>query len=132
MQWTPNLAGNNTLTSGQSFQLFNAASASGDFTATNLPSLTTGLAWNWNPNTGTISVVPSVATNPTNITFSVSGGNLNLTWPGDHLGWYAQSNSVSLANTNYWFDIPNSQTVTNLSIPISQSQTNVFYRLRNP
>ena len=81
---------------------------------------------------GNLLVTSPVATNPTNISYAVSGNTLTLTWPGSHLGWYAQSNSVSLANTNFWFDIPGSQLVTNMVISISPAQTNVFYRLRNP
>lgn len=74
-------------------------------------------------------IMKSISTKPTS---TISGNTLTLTWPGDHLVWYAQSNSVSLVNTNFWFDIPGSQLATNLVIPISPAQTNVFYRLRNP
>ena len=86
---------------------------------------------------GEIEVFPSInsgmSSTPTNIVFSVSGGNtLHLTWPGSYLGWIAQSNSVSLANTNYWFDIAGSASVTNLNIPISPATPQVFYRLRLP
>jgi hypothetical protein len=83
--------------------------------------------------TVSIAVTGGTSSTPTNIVFSVSGGNtLNLTWPGSHLGWFAQSNSVSLADTNYWFDIIGSDAVTNLSIPISPALPKVFYRLRLP
>jgi hypothetical protein len=78
-----------------------------------------------------LSVV-SVASNPTNITFLVSGSNLSLTWPADHLGWIAQSNSVSVANTNLWFDIPGSQTTTNLNVTINPTAPQIFFRLRHP
>jgi autotransporter-associated beta strand protein len=85
-------------------------------------------------NTGGLDlvVVSSMASDPTNLSYTVSGGTLTLTWPGDHLGWIAQSNSVSLANTNDWFDITGSQSGTNLVIPISPAQSKVFYRLRYP
>jgi len=125
-----NLAGTPAL--GQSFKLFSATTVANKFAVTNLPALTGGLAWNWDRTNGTLTVVPAVAMNPTNITFSVSGGSLNLTWPGDHLGWIAQSNAVTLTDTNYWFDIPGSGAVTNLAIPLDASLTNVFYRLRSP
>ena len=77
-------------------------------------------------------VASTIATNSTNISFTVSNGTLTLTWPGDHLGWIAQSNSVNLANTNFWFDISGSQSDTNLVIPIGPANPNVFYRLRSP
>jgi autotransporter-associated beta strand protein len=85
--------------------------------------------------TGSLLVLTGAAAinpNPTNIVFSVSGSTLNLSWPADYLGWYMQSNSVALANTNYWFDVPNSQTVTNLAITVNTSSTNVFFRMRKP
>jgi autotransporter-associated beta strand protein len=113
------------------FTLFSGGTSSGDFTVTNLPSIAP-LAWNLNTVAGTLTAVSGVATNPTNISYTISGNQLTMTWPADHLGWYAQSNSVSLADTNFWFDVPNSQLATNLVITIMPSQTNVFYRLRKP
>jgi len=77
-------------------------------------------------------LVSGVATNPTNISYTISGSNLTLTWPGTHLGWFAQSNAVSLTNPGDWHDVPGSQNATNLNITISPSQPNVFYRLRKP
>jgi hypothetical protein len=73
-----------------------------------------------------------IAPNPTNITFSVSGNALVLTWPADHLGWIAQSNSVSLANTNFWNDLPGSGSATSLTNTFSPNAAYVFYRLRHP
>jgi autotransporter-associated beta strand protein len=49
-----NLGG--TLSYGDSFTLFEAGSYSGKFAATNLPALGPGLAWDWNPNAGTLTV----------------------------------------------------------------------------
>ncbi|MEI6078919.1 MAG: hypothetical protein WCS94_25325, partial [Verrucomicrobiota bacterium] len=68
-----------------------------------------------------------------NIQFSVSGGKtLNLTWPGSYLGWFMQSNSVSLISASDWHDILGSDNVTNLAIPMDTSKTNVFFRMRKP
>ena len=78
-------------------------------------------------------VVPSgVNTNPTNITATVTGSMLSLTWPGDHLGWTLQTNAVDLANTNDWFAYPGSASVTNVNITIDPTQTNVFFRMVYP
>ena len=85
--------------------------------------------------TGSLQVVVpvTVATNPTNITFSITGGNtLHLSWPADHLGWTLQTNSVNLANTNFWFAYPGSASVTNVNITINPAKTNVFFRLVYP
>jgi autotransporter-associated beta strand protein len=77
-------------------------------------------------------VASTIASNPTNINFTFSSGTLTLTWPADHLGWIAQSNSLNLGNSNYWFDIVASQSATNIVIPINAGTSNVFYRLRYP
>ncbi|MEI8042471.1 MAG: autotransporter-associated beta strand repeat-containing protein [Verrucomicrobiota bacterium] len=79
-----------------------------------------------------LSLTSLVATNPTNITFSVSGNTLNLSWPADHLGWLVQSNSVNLAVPADWHDISNTAAGTNYSITIDATKANVFYRLRKP
>jgi hypothetical protein len=73
-----------------------------------------------------------MATTPTNITFGVSGTTLSLAWPASHLGWYAQSNSVSVADAGAWYDIPGSELVTNLDLTIDPALSQVYYRLRKP
>ena len=124
-----NLTG--TLTNGSQFTLFSAANPSGNFSSIS-GSPGAGLAWSFNPTNGVLSVVTGVATNPTNITFSVSGNTLNLSWPADHLGWLVQSNSVNLAVPANWHDIPSTAAGTNYSTTIDATKTNVFYRLRMP
>lgn len=79
-----------------------------------------------------VMFAPFVADTPTNLSFSVNGLSLGLTWPGSHLGWRAQSNSVNVANPNSWFDIPGSESVTNLNLPVSPAMPAVFYHLRRP
>ena len=119
-------------TNGQTFQLFTVpATFAGNFSSIT-PALTGGNAWSFNPTNGVLSVVSATASYPTNISFSVTGGTLALTWPATHLGWWAQSNSLGLASPSNWFDIPGSSSLTNLNIIPSSSRTNVFYRLRSP
>ena len=77
-------------------------------------------------------VTSSVNSNPTKLISSVSAGSLNLSWPADHLGWTLQTNSVGLTATNQWFAYPGSTSVTNVSIPINHSGTNVFFRMVYP
>ncbi len=79
-----------------------------------------------------VEFAPFVADTPTSLTIDVNGATLSLTWPESHLGWRVQSNSVNLANPSAWFDIPGSQSVTNLSLPISPTAPAVYYRLRRP
>jgi fibronectin-binding autotransporter adhesin len=99
-----------------------------------LDSLPVGLTGSLVNNPGSLDLVveSSIAQTPTNISFALSGTTLELSWPSSHLGWYAQSNSVDVANAAAWFDIPNSQSSTNLSVGISSGVPKVFYRLRRP
>jgi autotransporter-associated beta strand protein len=79
-----------------------------------------------------------LAAGPTNaptMTSAVSGGNLTISWPADHLGWTLQSQTNALnkglksASTN-WFDIPSTANVTSMTIPTTRTNPTVFYRLR--
>jgi len=78
-----------------------------------------------------VTVANPVNPNPGAILVSGSGGVLGLGWP-TNAGWILQSNSVSLTATNFWFAYPNSTNLTNVSIPIDPTLTNVFYRLLRP
>ena len=82
--------------------------------------------------TGLLKVLSSIASNPTNLTFTVTGNTGNLSWPADHLGWLVQSNSISLTVPADWQDISNTAAMTNYSFTIDPAQVNVFYRLRHP
>jgi fibronectin-binding autotransporter adhesin len=117
---------------GDSFKLFSQPMVGGG-ALTITPAPGAGLSWqNKLAVDGSIVVVSAVASYPTNITVAVSGNALTLTWPATHLGWIAQSNSVALADTNFWFDIPGSASVTSLTNTINPNLLNVFYRLRHP
>ena len=141
---TANLAGTLTVTSlggtfqgGDSFTLIGASTYSGNFTTTNLPVLGSGKAWNWNPATGVLSVMTTVNTNPTNITATVSGGNLNLSWPADHTGWrlLVQTNHLAAgisSNTNDWMTVPGSAGIDQTNIPMDPTKPAEFYRLVYP
>lgn len=106
--------------------------------ATNLPVLGAGLAWvTTNLANGVLSVFATVNPNPTNITASVSGNTLTLSWPADHTGWrlLVQTNSVGSGlnpAANAWFTVPGSTSVNSESITVDPSQGTVFYRLVYP
>ncbi|HEX7654398.1 MAG TPA: autotransporter-associated beta strand repeat-containing protein, partial [Verrucomicrobiae bacterium] len=75
-----------TLQVGDTFTLFNKAMVGGG--SLSISGGGTGVAWtNYLAVNGTIQVIPSVNTNPTNITAVVSGSTLTLSWPADHTGW---------------------------------------------
>lgn len=119
---------------GNTFKLFNASTYNGAFAAISPEKPGTGLAWDISNLTvnGTISVKVGIPTTPTNLTYQVSGSTLTLSWPPEYRGWVAQSNKVNVSVSNYWYDIPGSASVTNLSLALSPAETNVYYRLRLP
>jgi autotransporter-associated beta strand protein len=129
----PDIA-NNTV-----FHLFNKA-VSG-FTSetfpTNNPSNTGTYTWQDNIAVdGSIKLVSggtsTVNTNPTNITVSVSGNVMTLSWPADYLGWQLSSNSVGLTATDQWFAVPGSTSTTQENLTLDPSKTNVFFRMVYP
>jgi autotransporter-associated beta strand protein len=120
-----------TLAGGENYKLFNAGSYNGNFSATNLPSLNSGLGWQWNPANGTLSVIQTVNLTPTNLVVSVSGNQIVLSWPADHIGWLvqAQTNNVSTGLGNNWVTIPGSDTVNAITNTINPANGSVFYRM---
>ena len=80
---------------------------------------TTGTTWATGP------------TAPTNLTFSVSGGNLNLSWPTNYLGWslQAQTNSLGTGLSTNWVTIPGTESVTATNFPAVLTNGAVFYRM---
>ncbi len=128
-----NLMASTTLGLGDSFQLFSVPAHSGNFTSV-VGTPGTGLGWSFNPANGKVTVVNSLASNPTNITFNVTGSTMTLSWPTDHLGWLLQSQTNSLTTglgTN-WVDVSGSSAVTSVNLPIVPANPTVFYRLRHP
>ena len=88
---------------------------------------------------GSLLVAPpaTVATNPTNLTFSVTGNTLNLSWPADHTGWrlLVQTNNLQnglSSNPNDWMTVPGSANVDSASLPINPALPAEFYELIYP
>ena len=97
----------------------------GVYNSANLPSVISG--------PGSLLVGATViASNPTNITFGVSGTNLNLSWPADHLGWILQEQTNALNSGLPWLDLSGTATVTSTNVPINPALPRVFFRLRHP
>jgi hypothetical protein len=117
------------LVAGDTFYLFSQAVTNGNLMTITGPAgvvFTNNLAVN-----GSISVVPSEATNPTNITATVSGNQLTLSWPADHTGWYLQSQTNTLGNglgTN-WVDVAGSSATNKVIIQVNPANAAVFYRM---
>jgi autotransporter-associated beta strand protein len=126
------------LTTSDTFQLFNVSGTkTGNFSGI-AGSPGSGLAYSFNPANGVLSIITqTIAPNPTNIVFSVSGHTLSLSWPADHLGWILQAQTNSLGSglspvAGNWFDIPGSSSTTSAAIPIDPTKPTVYYRLRHP
>jgi fibronectin-binding autotransporter adhesin len=123
-----NLGG--TLTTNDSFTLFSPGASASKFAGI-IGSPGPGLAYRF--TNGVLSVV-GMATNPTNIWFTVSGNTLTLSWPVDHLGWILQSQTNSLGSglSANWQDVVGSDSSNTNVIAINPSSPAVFYRMRLP
>jgi polygalacturonase len=80
------------------------------------------------------NAVPLPSNQPTNIVLSVSSGQMQLSWPQDHLGWRLQIQTNSLTNglgTN-WVTVPNSTNVIATNIVINPTNGSVFLRMIYP
>jgi hypothetical protein len=129
-----NLSG--TLAAGNSFKLFSATNYTGSFSAIVPATPGAGLAWDTTQLTanGTLNVVvgSSPSSNSTNLTFSVTGANLVISWPADHTGWRLQSqtNAPSVGLGTNWVDWIGSTGTNQMTIPLDPANGSVFFRLR--
>jgi autotransporter-associated beta strand protein len=123
-----------TLKTGDSFIIVtNNSSWSGGFSAiTGSPG--TGTAWSFNPTNGVLSVVAGVNRTPTNITATVSGSRLILSWPADHTGWrlQAQTNALTRGLGTNWVDVTGAELVDSVTNLINPANGAVFYRMVYP
>jgi autotransporter-associated beta strand protein len=81
---------------------------------------------------GSLQVVLAVSIAPTNISCSVSGGRLTLSWPVSYQEWIlqAQTNALGTGLGSNWVDI-GALPGTTTNIPLNEAPA-VFYRLRHP
>jgi len=122
------------ITAGARFVLFNPV-GSGSFDNVILPQLHNGLAWVNNVTVdGSLSVTQAINPNRTNITLQVSGRNLTLNWPADHIGWQlqAQTNSLRAGLTTNWVNVDGTTSVNQWSASVDNGNSAVFYRLILP
>ena len=127
--------GPDALVVGDKFTLFNAASRSGSFAGIAWPALASGLGWtNKLALDGSIEVVTSMATNPTNIVVSMTGGQITLWWPPGHTGWELQylTNSLSGGLAGTWYPVAGSPATNQMTFKNNPAIGTVFYRLKLP
>jgi hypothetical protein len=84
------------------------------------------------PPISAILLSPILTNIGTNLTFSVSGNQLNLSWPSNYIGWLLQSNSSGLALSNDWVTVPESASTDSVQVTIAPGTTNVFFRMTHP
>jgi hypothetical protein len=80
-------------------------------------------------------VIPNpVATNPTNLSFTISSGSLTLSWPADHTGWRleAQTNAPGSGLGTNWVTVSGSAGTNQVVIPVATTNGSVFFRLIYP
>jgi hypothetical protein len=127
--------GSTNFVAGDTFTLFSTP-ISGAFGSVTLPALpTANLYWTNRLALNGSIVVAAVGTinpNSTNITASVSGGALTLSWPQDHTGWtlQAQTNAPGLGLGTNWIDVTGSASTNIVSLPIAPTNGSVFFRLK--
>lgn len=82
---------------------------------------------------GALRVVPSatIPTAGTNLSYSIGGGQILLSWPSNYVGWYLQkqTNSRSVGLSSNWVTIPGSQNVTQTNFPVTPADPTVFFRM---
>jgi len=81
-----------------------------------------------------LMVVSVTAANPTNMSYSVSGSFLTISWPAAYLGWILQSQTNTLAAglTTNWVDIAGSSSNTQALLQMNAANSDRFFRLRHP
>jgi autotransporter-associated beta strand protein len=75
-------------------------------------------------------VVPPPSTG-TNITYTVSAGQITLTWPSNYTGWYLQSqtNGLNAGLSNNWVTVSGSQNTNQVTLPVAGTNPAVFFRM---
>jgi hypothetical protein len=71
---------------------------------------------------------------PPQLGFSLSNGQLQFTWPADHVGWWleAQTNSLDVGFGTNWVTVVGSSGTNQLFMPFSSAECSVFFRLAHP
>ncbi len=129
------------LRAGDSFKLFSVAIGGSGFTTVNLPTnAASGVSYTWTNKLtldGTIQVLTAtggVNTNATSLTSVVTGTQLILSWPADHIGWrlQAQTNFLSTGLYTNWVTIPGTETGNHYTNTLNPANGSVFYRMVYP
>jgi hypothetical protein len=146
-----NLAWNASV-SASGYNLKRSTTSGGSYTtiATNLPYLNysdTGLTggttyyyvvtatniYGESANSSEASARP-VSMSPLQLSFGVSAGQMQFTWPQDHLGWtlQMQTNPINAGIGTNWVPVPASKITNQIAFPIDLASGSIFFRLVYP
>jgi hypothetical protein len=91
------------------------------------------MAWDTSSlgSNGTLGVIATVNTTPTNLVTQVSGNQLTLSWPADHIGWtlQVQTNVPGAGLGTNWVNVAGSSTTNQVVLPIDPADGAVFFRM---
>ena len=129
------ITGGSNLVAGSSFPLVSYAGAiAGSFTNLQLQ-----MPYGWRGtllNSGnqiSLANVAAVSVTPPPLSASISGQQLRVVWPADHIGWRLQAQTNSLSS-EAWVNVAGYPAgLTNrIVFPINEGNGSVFYRLVYP
>ena len=125
-----NLSG--PLVFGSHYTLFSAATYFGNFSNI-MGNPGAGLAYSFNPTNGVLTVLPTLPSVPTNLSYQVSSGVIKLAWPSNYIGWILQmqTNTISGGISTNWMDVLGSALVHSTNIPVGNGNC-AFFRMRFP
>jgi len=83
------------------------------------------------PNSPQAAVQP-VSLAPALMGSIFSGGQLRLSWPADHRGWYLQVQTNTNGIGTNWHDWPGTAGTNVFSLPLNKSNPTLFLRLTSP
>jgi autotransporter-associated beta strand protein len=128
-----NLSG--ALQVGDTFTLFSAGSYTGSFSSVVSQTPNQTVSWDLSQLSinGTVKVASAVAA-PVRLAPVVSGGNLNLVWLADQIGWelQEQSNPLTIGISTNWVTVPGSTATNQVSLPVAAGSGSLFFRLVFP
>jgi fibronectin-binding autotransporter adhesin len=114
------------LAAGDTFQIFNAGSHTGDFTGI-VGSPGANLAYAFNPSTGVLSVVSTGGGSPI-LNVSQSGNILTFSWTDASFKLQSQTNNLTTGLRSNWSDYPNGG-ASPVSVTNNPANPSVFFRL---
>ena len=84
-------------------------------------------------NSAPVSVQP-VSTAPPQLSFGIGSGQIQFTWPQDHLGWklQVQTNLPGAGLGTNWVTLPSSAATNQMTFPVDSTEGSIFVRLVYP